>query len=433
MKTVGKQLEEARLAKNWTPELASRETKIKVDRLRDLEADDYSHFASPTYARGFVRTYARALGLDEYRMLRQLDTKLPDDDSSNIATETGVAYLPETSMPPRAAHMDYTGLYIVMALGAVVTLAIMFVLFEAYRVGELSNWFASSTEPAAAAGTSGTNADGTPAIPAADAMKRALPVDSNTPPPIVDATTNEATATNTATATVDTNAAPTSPRALPVDLSTLATNVATADTNAAPVHAPRALPVDPSELTNAAAPVAPRALPVNPADLNNAAPAAPAPTTVVAMNTPQPSNGAAKIPIPPVATSAPTLRAPVPSASSATPQPHNGPVMEPPLPPVAPTASDATASTSADPNKRLVLTASQDSFVRVTNLDSPDADKPMYAAVLHSGESIGFNGRKFSINVGIPAAVGIKLDGVNYGPHSDQQAPETFTVESHLP
>src|SRR5271163_357222 len=82
MKTVGKQLQEARLAKNWTPELAARETKIKVDRLRDLEADDYTQFSSPTYARGFVRTYAKALGLDEYKILRQLDNKLPEDDSS---------------------------------------------------------------------------------------------------------------------------------------------------------------------------------------------------------------------------------------------------------------------------------------------------------------------------------------------------------------
>src|ERR1700733_5864132 len=141
MKPVGKQLQDARQAKNWTPELAARETKIKVDRLHDLEADDYSHFTSPTYARGFVRTYARALGLDEYKILRQLDNKLPDDDSANIVTDTGLAYLPETSLPPRAAHQDYTGLYIVMGLGAVVTLAIAFVLFEAYRVGELSRWF----------------------------------------------------------------------------------------------------------------------------------------------------------------------------------------------------------------------------------------------------------------------------------------------------
>ena len=100
MKSVGKQLQEARLAKNWTPELAARETKIKVERVRDLEADNYANFTSPTYARGFVRTYARALGLDEYRILRQLDNKLPDDDSANIVTDTGVAYLPETAMPP---------------------------------------------------------------------------------------------------------------------------------------------------------------------------------------------------------------------------------------------------------------------------------------------------------------------------------------------
>src|SRR5476649_1586850 len=132
MKSVGKQLQEARLAKNWTPELAARETKIKVDRLRDLEGDDYSHFNNATYARGFVRTYARALGLDEYKILRQLDNKLPDDDSANIVnSDGGVAYLPETAMPPRVAHRDFTGLYIVMGLGAAVTLVIVFVLFRA--------------------------------------------------------------------------------------------------------------------------------------------------------------------------------------------------------------------------------------------------------------------------------------------------------------
>src|SRR5476651_723188 len=207
MKTVGKQLQEARLAKNWTPELAARETKIKVDRLRDLEADDYSHFTSPTYARGFVRTYARALGLDEYRILRQLDNKLPDDDSANIVTDSGVAYLPETAMPPRVAHRDYTGLYIVMGLGAVVTLAIVFVLFEAYRVGELSRWFGSGPETVVAvAPTSSTNADGTPTSPTADAPLRAKPIDSDTPPPIVE-TTNGADGTN---ATNTSEAAPTS-------------------------------------------------------------------------------------------------------------------------------------------------------------------------------------------------------------------------------
>src|SRR5271156_3791479 len=97
MKSVGQQLQEARLAKNWTPELAARETKIKADRVRGLEADDYTNFSSPTYARGFVRTYARALGLDEYRILRQLDNKLPEDDNATFANDTGIHYIPETS------------------------------------------------------------------------------------------------------------------------------------------------------------------------------------------------------------------------------------------------------------------------------------------------------------------------------------------------
>jgi len=457
MKSVGKQLQEARLAKNWTPELAARETKIKVDRLRDLEGDDYSHFTSPTYARGFVRTYARALGLDEYRILRQLDNKLPDDDSANIVTDTGVAYLPETAMPPRAAHRDYTGLYIVMGLGAVVTLAIVFVLFEAYRVGELSHYFKSGPEPLA---ISSTNA--APANPTAETTARALPIDSNTPPPIVDATneTNGATATN---ATAETAPSPAAPRALPVDSTTPppvvdagSTTNATADATPTPGPvAPRALPVDSSELTNAAAaapvPVTPpRALPVNPSDQGAASPSdipvAPVATTTVALNGTDGTNGVATPPVAPPASST------IPSAR----QSNSGPVAEPP-PPVAPpadpapvvappaptvpanpdTATNAAPQTAAPADsgsdKRLVLTASQDSFVRVTAMDAPDGDKPLYAAVLHSGQSVAFDGRKFSINVGIPSAVDIKLDGVNYGPHSDQEEPETFIVESHLP
>ena len=149
----------------------------------------------------------------------------------------------------------------------------------------------------------------------------------------------------------------------------------------------------------------------------------------------------------------PPVAPPVPVISSTARESNSGPVVQPPpqtvVPPpdappvVAPVApiADLTAQTNApaatdattDSDKRLVLTASQDSFVRVTNLDAPDAEKPLYAAVLHSGESVGFDGHKFSINVGIPSAVDIKLDGVNYGPHSDQDAPETFTVQSHLP
>ena len=450
MKSVGKQLQEARLARNWTPELAARETKIKVERVRDLEADNYANFTSPTYARGFVRTYARALGLDEYRILRQLDNKLPDDDSANIVTDTGVAYLPETAMPPRAAHRDYTGLYVVMALGAVVILISTFVLFEAYRAGELSSWFASGSSESVASATTSTN------TATGETPLRAKPIDSDQAPPIVDGSTNAPAAvpldgsTNGAPGTVA-NIPGVTPKALPVDLSAVNTPPAT---NATPVAAvpPKALPVDPAELagnpppapapapTPAPAPapataetnppVAPRALPVDLSELTNASTATPPQGTLVAANT---------VPPPAVLKTSSSARqsnsSPVVGASNPSVAPDSVPV---PLPVPAPAPAavapvDPAPAVATDSDKRLVLTASQDSFVRVTNIDQPDAAKPLYASVLHSGQSVGFDGKKFSINVGVPSAVDIKLDGVNYGPHSDQEEPETFTVQSHLP
>jgi hypothetical protein len=106
----------------------------------------------------------------------------------------------------------------------------------------------------------------------------------------------------------------------------------------------------------------------------------------------------------------------------------------PPVTSAAPSTSIASVPAPAPgPDKKLVLTASRDSFVQVSYHDGPDTDKPIYAAVLHGGQSVAFDGRRFSINVGVPSAVDIKLDGVNYGPHSEATQPETFTVESHQP
>ena len=120
------------------------------------------------------------------------------------------------------------------------------------------------------------------------------------------------------------------------------------------------------------------------------------------------------------------------------------PVASPPVPPAetnpaSTTQVDLSPATSpadnppAPPTKPLVLTASRDSFVRVTLLDAPGSQGVLYASVLRSGQSLAFDGHRFSVKVGVPSAVFITLDGVNYGPHSDRDSPETFTVESHEP
>src|SRR5258708_33829387 len=62
--TVGRRLQRARQEKKFTIDEVAAATKIRPERIVDLEADDLTHFPSLVYARGFLVKYARFLGLD---------------------------------------------------------------------------------------------------------------------------------------------------------------------------------------------------------------------------------------------------------------------------------------------------------------------------------------------------------------------------------
>ncbi len=62
VESVGRILQQARLARKLEIEDVAERTKIRPDRLIDLEADEYSHFPNLTYAKSFLAKYARFLG-----------------------------------------------------------------------------------------------------------------------------------------------------------------------------------------------------------------------------------------------------------------------------------------------------------------------------------------------------------------------------------
>jgi cytoskeleton protein RodZ len=64
VESVGKKLNKARIAKKISIEDAARITRIRPERLVDLENDDYSNFPSITYTKGFLQIYAKFLGVD---------------------------------------------------------------------------------------------------------------------------------------------------------------------------------------------------------------------------------------------------------------------------------------------------------------------------------------------------------------------------------
>ena len=405
MKSVGQQLQEARAAKNWTPELAARETKIKVDRIRDLEADDYSHFSSPTYARGFVRTYARALGLDEYKILRQLDSKLPEDDTGTFIPEGGLPYVPEPST--QAMHVSSaprTGLYVVLALGLGVTLVIAFVLLQAYRAGELPRYFAATGSVDSALTSS---AAGSTSAVDSEAPQHALPVDPND-------TTH-------------------SVRALPVDLNALNSGAGKAVPARGPVVAvtspstsldpgPSATPPAETSSSTPPGPVVAVNAPTPPLDSTppSTTPEAPRALPVVLPASGEPATGDA---VPGAPRALPVDPRDLAGAGNAVPTERAGNETSPVTP---------VAETSSPRGRRLVLTASRDSFVRVTEMDNP-THQVLYASVLRRGQTLTFGQKRYSLYVGIPSAVDIVLDGVYYGPYSNRESPQTFPLESHQP
>jgi cytoskeletal protein RodZ len=62
--SVGWKLQQARLARQLEIEDVAETTKIRPERIIDLEADEYGNFPNSTYAKSFLAKYAQFLGVD---------------------------------------------------------------------------------------------------------------------------------------------------------------------------------------------------------------------------------------------------------------------------------------------------------------------------------------------------------------------------------
>lgn len=69
MRTVGQILQETREAKFYTLEDVEKAIKIRKEILIALEADEYQKLPPPTFVQGFIKNYAKFLGLDREKLL----------------------------------------------------------------------------------------------------------------------------------------------------------------------------------------------------------------------------------------------------------------------------------------------------------------------------------------------------------------------------
>ena len=85
---LGKKFQEARIARNLTLDEAARMTKIRPQRLAEIEADDFSQFPSLAYAKGFLLIYGKFLDVDVTPYMGAFE------DSESVTVD-GYSYLQE--------------------------------------------------------------------------------------------------------------------------------------------------------------------------------------------------------------------------------------------------------------------------------------------------------------------------------------------------
>lgn len=70
---LGEYLKQRRLEKNFSLEKLSQKTKISVNILKSLEANDFAGLPSAAYIKGFVTSYAKVLGLPADEAIRKME------------------------------------------------------------------------------------------------------------------------------------------------------------------------------------------------------------------------------------------------------------------------------------------------------------------------------------------------------------------------
>jgi cytoskeleton protein RodZ len=78
--TPGQALAAKRGERGLSIDEVAASTRIRPEHLRALEADDYTQLAAPVYARGYLRSYAKFLGLEPDPLIAQLPATVQAPD-----------------------------------------------------------------------------------------------------------------------------------------------------------------------------------------------------------------------------------------------------------------------------------------------------------------------------------------------------------------
>jgi cytoskeleton protein RodZ len=125
--SAGARLREARLAAGLEIEEIAARTRVSRRHLEAIEEDRFSQLASRTYAVGFSRSYARALGLNEDSIAKSVREEITRQEELNPRPLRG-----ENFEPGDPARVPSSSLAWLAGGGAILLLGVLFVLWRSY-------------------------------------------------------------------------------------------------------------------------------------------------------------------------------------------------------------------------------------------------------------------------------------------------------------
>lgn len=158
VRRTGAMLQAGRSAAGMELTDVARETRVPIRHLKALEADKHDELPALPYAIGFVKSYARAIGLDPETMANQF--RIETSKSAHVPTPISLEPLDERRLPSR-------GLWI----GSLVAIIAIIAVFSAWGAGAFDPPPPAAPEttaiaeapPPAATGDIGTPAAAVPA------------------------------------------------------------------------------------------------------------------------------------------------------------------------------------------------------------------------------------------------------------------------------
>lgn len=148
----GERLKAARVSLGLEPSKIAAQLHLSTDMVHAIERDDYSAMPARVFVRGYIKNYARVVGLPPDSLLKQLDEQFPDEGDKNRLNRVGTDIRREV----RSSH----GVVRLMTWLIVLGLAVLFVLWWRGHLDWRLQTNAAAVAPETTAAPTSSVADG---------------------------------------------------------------------------------------------------------------------------------------------------------------------------------------------------------------------------------------------------------------------------------